>query len=249
MTRPEPASRRIAASCASRSPPGNQAPARSDRRSPNWPPLTTSAVRPPHRAPAPGAGRARHHTSATRAHRPQPSTARVEPVHLRVPGVHRVRDRRRVGDRRREPGPRPVRRVPARRAHHAPGRRRRTAQPRPDLGHPRRPPTRPLRRRQPGDHLRCLLRPATRRGHRAGRTRGHHSRGHPQGSRLRTDLRRRRDHHSNADAGRGRPTRHPARHTVAEHRRIGYTAEDRPVRLMVSVIPGDTIVLRYVVAT
>jgi DNA-binding GntR family transcriptional regulator len=36
---------------------------------------------------------------------------------------------------------------------------------------------------------------------------------------------------------------------VAEHRRIGYTADDRPVRLMISVIPGDTIVLRYVVAT
>ena len=36
---------------------------------------------------------------------------------------------------------------------------------------------------------------------------------------------------------------------VAEHRRIGYTAEDRPVRLMISVVPGDSIVLRYVVAT
>jgi GntR family transcriptional regulator len=36
---------------------------------------------------------------------------------------------------------------------------------------------------------------------------------------------------------------------VAEHRRIGFTAENRPVRLMISVIPGDTIVLRYVVAT
>ena len=36
---------------------------------------------------------------------------------------------------------------------------------------------------------------------------------------------------------------------VAEHRRVGYTAEDRPVRLMISVVPGDTIVLRYVVAT
>jgi GntR family transcriptional regulator len=36
---------------------------------------------------------------------------------------------------------------------------------------------------------------------------------------------------------------------IAEHRRVGYTAEDRPVRLMISVIPGDTIVLRYVVAT
>jgi DNA-binding GntR family transcriptional regulator len=36
---------------------------------------------------------------------------------------------------------------------------------------------------------------------------------------------------------------------VAEHRRTGFTAEDKPVRLMISVIPGDTIVLRYVVAT
>jgi GntR family transcriptional regulator len=36
---------------------------------------------------------------------------------------------------------------------------------------------------------------------------------------------------------------------VAEHRRVGFTATDRPVRLMISVIPGDTIVLRYVVAT
>ena len=36
---------------------------------------------------------------------------------------------------------------------------------------------------------------------------------------------------------------------VAEHRRTGYTAEDRPVRLMISIVPGDTIVMRYVVAT
>ena len=36
---------------------------------------------------------------------------------------------------------------------------------------------------------------------------------------------------------------------VAEHRRVGFTADSRPVRLMVSIIPGDTIVLRYVVAT
>jgi hypothetical protein len=35
---------------------------------------------------------------------------------------------------------------------------------------------------------------------------------------------------------------------VAEHRRVGYTAEDRPVRLMISV-PGDTIALGYVVVT
>ena len=36
---------------------------------------------------------------------------------------------------------------------------------------------------------------------------------------------------------------------VAEHRRTGFTAEGKPVRLMISVIPGDTILLRYVVAT
>ena len=36
---------------------------------------------------------------------------------------------------------------------------------------------------------------------------------------------------------------------VADHRRVGYTAEDRRVRLMISVIPGDSIVLRYIVAT
>lgn len=36
---------------------------------------------------------------------------------------------------------------------------------------------------------------------------------------------------------------------VAEHRRVGYTAQSRPVRLMISVIPGDTITLRYVVPT
>ena len=91
-------------------------------------------------------------------------------------------------------------------------RRRRAARPRPRHRHVRRPTARPLHRRQPGDHLRRLLRSSARRGHRARRTRGHHPRGHPQGSRLRADLRRRRDHHADADAGRGRPTRHPARH-------------------------------------
>jgi len=57
--------------------------------------------------------------------------------------------------------------------------------------------------------------------------------------------------HGDADA----PTRRPdsgiqAGTPVAEHRRVGFTAEDKPPSsLMVSVIPGDTIVLRYVVAT
>ncbi len=36
---------------------------------------------------------------------------------------------------------------------------------------------------------------------------------------------------------------------VAEHRRTGLTPDHRSVRLMVSVIPGDTIVLRYVIPT
>jgi GntR family transcriptional regulator len=41
----------------------------------------------------------------------------------------------------------------------------------------------------------------------------------------------------------------PAGTPVAEHRRIGYTAQGKPVRLMLSVVPGDTIIMRYVVAT
>ena len=36
---------------------------------------------------------------------------------------------------------------------------------------------------------------------------------------------------------------------VAEHRRAGYTSHDKAVRVMISIIPGDTLVLRYVVAT
>ncbi len=41
----------------------------------------------------------------------------------------------------------------------------------------------------------------------------------------------------------------PAGTPVAEHRRIGCTADDRAVRVMVSIIPGDTLILRYVVPT
>lgn len=41
----------------------------------------------------------------------------------------------------------------------------------------------------------------------------------------------------------------PAGTPVAEHRRTGYTAAGKAVRLMISVIPGDMIVLRYVVPT
>ena len=34
----------------------------------------------------------------------------------------------------------------------------------------------------------------------------------------------------------------------AEHIRTGYTAE-KPVRVMVSIIPGDTVILQYTVPT
>jgi GntR family transcriptional regulator len=36
---------------------------------------------------------------------------------------------------------------------------------------------------------------------------------------------------------------------VAEHIGTGYTAEDRPVRVMVSIVPGDVLILRYTVPT
>ena len=36
---------------------------------------------------------------------------------------------------------------------------------------------------------------------------------------------------------------------VAEHIRTGYTAEDRAVRVMVSIIPGDALILRYTIPT
>ncbi len=36
---------------------------------------------------------------------------------------------------------------------------------------------------------------------------------------------------------------------VAEHIRTGYTAADRPVRIMVSIIPGDTLILQYTIPT
>jgi GntR family transcriptional regulator len=36
---------------------------------------------------------------------------------------------------------------------------------------------------------------------------------------------------------------------VAEHIRTGYTATDRPVRVMISVIPGDTLILQYTIPT
>jgi GntR family transcriptional regulator len=36
---------------------------------------------------------------------------------------------------------------------------------------------------------------------------------------------------------------------VAEHIRTGYTAANRPVRVMVSIIPGDTLILQYTIPT
>ena len=36
---------------------------------------------------------------------------------------------------------------------------------------------------------------------------------------------------------------------VAEHTRVGYTANGKAVRVMVSIVPGDTLILRYVVPT
>jgi DNA-binding GntR family transcriptional regulator len=36
---------------------------------------------------------------------------------------------------------------------------------------------------------------------------------------------------------------------VAEHTRTGFTAADRAVRVMVSIVPGDTLILRYIVPT
>ena len=36
---------------------------------------------------------------------------------------------------------------------------------------------------------------------------------------------------------------------VAEHIRTGYTADDKPVRVMISIIPGDTLILQYTIPT
>jgi DNA-binding GntR family transcriptional regulator len=40
-----------------------------------------------------------------------------------------------------------------------------------------------------------------------------------------------------------------ANQPVAEHTRVGHTAGGRPVRLMISIVPGSVLVLRYVVPT
>jgi DNA-binding GntR family transcriptional regulator len=36
---------------------------------------------------------------------------------------------------------------------------------------------------------------------------------------------------------------------VAEHIRTGYTASDKPVRVMISIIPGDALILQYTIPT
>ena len=36
---------------------------------------------------------------------------------------------------------------------------------------------------------------------------------------------------------------------VAEHIRTGYTATDKPVRVMISIIPGNTLILQYKIPT
>jgi DNA-binding GntR family transcriptional regulator len=41
----------------------------------------------------------------------------------------------------------------------------------------------------------------------------------------------------------------PAGTPVAEHIRTGYTADSKPVRLMISIVPGDTLILQYTVPT
>jgi hypothetical protein len=41
----------------------------------------------------------------------------------------------------------------------------------------------------------------------------------------------------------------PAGTPVAEHIRTGYTATGKPVRVMISVVPGDTLILQYIIPT
>jgi GntR family transcriptional regulator len=36
---------------------------------------------------------------------------------------------------------------------------------------------------------------------------------------------------------------------VAEHIRTGYTATGKPVRVMISIVPGDTLILQYTIPT
>ena len=41
----------------------------------------------------------------------------------------------------------------------------------------------------------------------------------------------------------------PAGTPVAEHIRTGYTANGKPVRVMISIVPGDTLILQYTIPT
>jgi DNA-binding GntR family transcriptional regulator len=41
----------------------------------------------------------------------------------------------------------------------------------------------------------------------------------------------------------------PAGTPVAEHARTGYTAQDWAVQVLVSTVPGDTLILQYTVPT
>jgi GntR family transcriptional regulator len=41
----------------------------------------------------------------------------------------------------------------------------------------------------------------------------------------------------------------PAGTPVAEHIRTGYTASGKPVRVTISIIPGDTLILQYTIPT
>jgi len=41
----------------------------------------------------------------------------------------------------------------------------------------------------------------------------------------------------------------PSGTPVAEHIRTGYTNHDQPVRVMLSIVPGDSLILRYVIPT
>jgi len=41
----------------------------------------------------------------------------------------------------------------------------------------------------------------------------------------------------------------PAGTPVAEHIRTGYTATGKPVRVMISIVPGDTLILQYTIPT
>ena len=36
---------------------------------------------------------------------------------------------------------------------------------------------------------------------------------------------------------------------LAEHIRTGYTADNKPVRVMLSIVPGDTLILEYTIPT